>query len=78
MKLFIWKRANETTDSYHSEAGVVVFADSLQDARDILGEKIQSDGIKKESEVFSKAPDIEIEVSEITKSFYIFPDAGCC
>ena len=69
-KVFIWNNIDNLTDRYHSEGGLVVIADNLQDAGILAMEK----GVRFNDEtptVYELKDTVEDEV-------YIFPDAGCC
>lgn len=77
MKVYIWRVAKKTTYSYHSGAGVVVFAETLQAAREAAR---ASGDVKEESEVFTSDPDVVLDLTESTDAgrVFVFPDAGCC
>jgi hypothetical protein len=67
--MFVWEDVGYgLTDNYHSGGGTVVIADSLDQARKLVG----CEAIKDVAPSFT-AP----VVSEEDKVF-IFPDAGCC
>ncbi|NLZ11094.1 MAG: hypothetical protein GX086_07160 [Alcaligenaceae bacterium] len=72
MKVFVWKEVAQCSDSYHSEGGVVVFAENEERARDLAnstpGCAIQHD----------EAPDEVRDVMGGSERVFIFPDAGCC
>lgn len=79
MKLFIWYSAKRTTDSYHDEAGVVVVAKSLEDARAIFLSKQERTYMTTEvSQVMIHEPDEVHDLFELDGNCWIFPDAGCC
>lgn len=69
MKVFIWTRVEEATQNYHSEGGVVVFADTEVRARALAS-----------AERACIAEDEHPEVRDASgpEAVYIFPDAGCC
>jgi hypothetical protein len=71
MKVFIWCDVDKMSDSYHSNGGVVVFAETEERAREIAN--VDGCSIKPEEK-----PD---EVRDVTggeeKVFYM-PNAGCC
>lgn len=74
MKVFVWSRIEQATDNYHSEGGVVVFAESEQQARELAnaveGCFIEADELPDEvRELFCDSTDPRV---------FIFPDAGCC
>lgn len=81
---FIWMKADATTDNYHDGAGVVIFANSLEEARSLYlsgedGRYIDSEytKVKPESEIMSKDPSTIIDLKD-AKGVFVFPDAGCC
>ena len=82
---FIWMAASNTTDNYHNNAGVVIFANSLEEARKIYlsgedGRFMGEDSyftVKTDSEILIKDPDTIIDLKE-AKGAFIFQDAGCC
>lgn len=72
MKVFIWDRVNQCTDNFHSDGGVVVFADSEERARE-LANAINGCCIKSD-----EFPDDVRDVADGPERVFIFPDAGCC
>lgn len=71
MNVYVWRRIKEATYNYHSEGGVVVFAESQTRAIELAkdaGAHIQED--EKPNEVRS--------VGQGEEAVYIMPDAGCC
>lgn len=72
MKVFVWDRVEKCTGSYHSQGGVVVFADSEERAREIanMEEGCAIDATEK--------PDDVRDVVGGAEAVYIMPDAGCC
>lgn len=72
MKVFIWREVSRCSDHFHSEGGVVVFAQSEQRARELAnaepGCDIQPD----------EKPDEVRDVSGGGEQVFIMPDAGCC
>lgn len=72
MKIFVWERVSECTTSYHSEGGVVVVAEHLEEAKNMAKEV---DCIIGDDE----HPSLTLDVSEESeKRVLIMPDAGCC
>jgi hypothetical protein len=73
MKVFIWYDIDELTDNYHSDGGLVVIADNLEDARILAMER----NVKfKDIEL---QPDLVYELKDYPKdNVIIFPNAGCC
>lgn len=75
MKVFIWEYANGATHNYHDGAGVVVFAETVVEARERRKSIVKAD-----SDVFVEDPqvfDLSEEIPE-DKRVFIFEDAGCC
>jgi len=72
MKIFIWEGVEECTGAYHSNGGVIVFAENEKEARELaLSEqdaKISDD----------EKPNYVRDVVGDEKKVFIFPDAGCC
>lgn len=72
MNIYIWRRVNKATLNYHTEGGVVVFADSyteaIQLANSIDGCEISAD----------EKPDEIRPCAKGEKNVFIMPDAGCC
>ncbi len=70
MKVFVWSYVAHATDSYHSEGGVVVFAETIERARELAaaaGAKIGA----------HEAAD-EVRDTTEEEACYIMPNAGCC
>lgn len=72
MKVFVWERVRRCSTSYHPEGGVVVFAATLDEARDLAngeaGCRIEED----------EQPDEIRDCADGPKRVFIMPDAGCC
>ncbi len=71
MKVFVWESVEEVTNSYHSDGGIVVFAETLERAKALAlleGAKIRDD----------EEPDDVREVQGGEEKVYIMPNAGCC
>jgi len=74
MKVFVWERVQHASSSYHSEGGVVVFAETEERARELAnaqtgwGTEISADEL----------PDEVREVVGGEEKVFIMPDAGCC
>jgi hypothetical protein len=89
VKCFIWFEAEETTSSYHAEAGVVIFAESLEQARQKAMRLIEPEKeamqsgkawrtkMNSSSSIFTKDPDVTLDQGSFD-GVYVFPDAGCC
>lgn len=80
MKVFVWKYLDHLTSSYHSGGGLVVFADSLERAREIAVKAGEWKGYpeKKPCVQVEAEPDDVREVAGGEEAVYIMPDAGCC
>ena len=72
MKVFVWECVDQCSGSYHSDGGVVVFAESEQRARELANAK-EGCAIKPE-----EAPDDVRDVADGGERVYIMPNAGCC
>ena len=72
MKVFVWEDVDECTESYHSEGGVVVFAESEERARE-LANSIEGCNIRPDEH-----PTEERECQDGPEKAYIMPNAGCC
>ena len=70
MNVYVWERIERASNNYHPQGGVVVFANTLEEAIDMAAQKgalIANDEL----------PD-EIRTTKGKKAIYIMPDAGCC
>jgi hypothetical protein len=72
MKVFIWERVRECSECFHSEGGVVVFAETEERARELAN---REDGCAIQPE---ELPDEIREVITGDEKVYIIPDTGCC
>lgn len=72
MKVFVWERVDQCTSNYHSEGGVVVFAETEARARE-LANAVSGCAIKSE-----ELPDEARDVSDGAERVFIMQDAGCC
>jgi hypothetical protein len=70
MKVFVWKRIEQASSNWHSEGGLVVFADTLERARELAKEK-------KAHPAEDELPDT-VRECEGGEAVFIMPDAGCC
>jgi hypothetical protein len=72
MNVYVWNRVEKCTDNWHTEGGIVVFAESMERARELAnahkGCVIADD----------EAPDDVRRVDGGNEAVYIMPDAGCC
>lgn len=71
MNVFVWKRIKNCSDNYHSEGGVVVFAETLNRAKALAAAEgcTFADG---------EEPDEVRAVAGGEEKVFIMPDAGCC
>ena len=72
MKVFVWECVDQCSSNYHSDGGVVVFAESEQRARELANEK---EGCSINPE---EAPDDVRDVAGGSERVFIMPNAGCC
>ena len=72
MKVFVWERVDQASSNYHSEGGVVVFAETEARAREIANKQSGCSIAENEE------PDEARDVSGGNEAVYIMPDAGCC
>lgn len=75
MKIFIWERVENLTDSYHHEGGLVIVAESLNDARALYLKEYPN---MKDCEALEIDPDFSYSVISDEAKVFLFPDAGCC
>lgn len=73
MKIFIWERISNVTDSYHDGGGLTVIAPSLQEARDLINKELPED-----CGALTTDPDHEFTVDSEESKVIVFPDSGCC
>lgn len=78
MKAFVWKRLEKVTDNWHPEGGVLVIAQTLDKAQEMLA----AANIRDVSESALPAPylemDIDTRAQNVDPQIVVFPDAGCC
>lgn len=73
MKLFMWDYVGNATSNYHDEGGIVVIAETLERAR----EMISSDKEREKCEALTKEPDL-VRECEGPEHISVHKDAGCC
>lgn len=79
MQLFIWKRTGEATWRYHDEAGVVITALNLANARHLFKQwQLEHNCYSERCGVYLLNPDETIPVAPRAHQVLVFPDAGCC
>lgn len=74
MRIFIFERIEECSDSYHAEGGLVVIAEDETQAKQMIA---QAEHTNVTEEEWAKAESFYIEGSP-TPRIWTFPDAGCC
>lgn len=77
MKMFLWQRVSNATGSCHDEGGIVVLAENLERARELL---LSRPAIPKSCQALAVDPDFSCKISgpKIEEDVWVFPDAGCC
>lgn len=70
MNLYVWAYAENATEHWHAEAGVVVLAGSVERARDLLRGQVRD-----ACDVFKAEPKV---IGMDQEWVGVFPDAGCC
>lgn len=73
MKLFMWDCVRRATGSYHDEGGIIVIAETLERAR----EMVAADKERVNCEALTTNPDL-IRECEGPEHIAIHQDAGCC
>lgn len=63
---------HKCSDNYHSAGGVVVFADTIEEARELANKTEGCDITDAEQ------PDEFRQCADGEKKVFIMPDAGCC
>lgn len=73
MKVFVWKYLDNVSYNYHTEGGLMVVAESLEEAIEL------AEGSGEGVVVGNEKPDFVFQVEgEATPVVVTFPDAGCC
>lgn len=72
MNVYVWHQIERASDSYHTEGGVVVFADSEERARTLANDR---EGCHISE---SEKPDEVRACSNGNERVFIMPNAGCC
>lgn len=72
MKIFIWEKLENLTDSYHSGGGLVVIASSVEAAIELAR------GFLVEFSDTELTPDLELNCEHGEERVFLFPDEGCC
>ena len=72
MKVFLWHRVDQASYNYHTEGGVVVFAETEARARELANAE---EGCAID---VSESPDDVRDVTGGDEVVYVMCDAGCC
>lgn len=81
MKVFVWKWLPVVSDNWHSDGGLVVFAETLERAKELAAmngvrwEPKQDEPVEEWNRL---DPDEIRSVEGGVEAVYIMPDAGCC
>ena len=81
MRVFLWQRVDDMTDSYHNEAGVLVVAVDEERARALVRQarEEQQRGPGAGGDSFLDAVDASWCLAGAPEErLILFPDAGCC
>jgi len=73
-KMYVWENVSELTNNYHDGGGVMVIADSMEAARELL----IKNGVPKGCGAMKEQPDYSASVGSDEDKVFIFQDAGCC
>lgn len=77
MNIYIWKRLDNVTESYHHEGGLAIVARNLDHAKEVLKERIG--GYPEDLPNLDVPPDaVYTLANEEETRVFIFPDRGCC
>jgi hypothetical protein len=72
VNVYVWKEVKKCSDSYHEEGGVVVFAGTEDEARQLANAEA---GCAIEPQ---EQPDEVRACADGEKKVFIMPNAGCC
>lgn len=93
MNVYIWREVANLTDSHHNYGGVVVAAQTLDAARDIIRTSVKctsdwhyepddhmsSCGPRTDCEALTKDPDYIYPTTDDQRTeLIVFPNKGCC
>lgn len=79
MQIFIWDRVAHATWRLHHEAGVVIIALTLANARHMFKEwQNEHSCYDERSSVYLLEPTVTIPIAPRAHKVFVFPDAGCC
>jgi hypothetical protein len=92
MKVFIWTNINKVSYNYHDDGGIVIVAESLERAREMMrvidgettnfdhkkGKAVLVPTVPEKCGAFTTDPTLILETTHNKEEMFIFPDAGCC
>lgn len=80
MNLYVWNYLNEMSSNYHSEGGVVVIAETVEQARELFLKDYSpnSDNKTGQSDIITTEPTLVCGVDATEPHVFEFPNAGCC
>lgn len=81
MNVYIWDRLECVSANYHSGGGLLIVAESLEAARQIIAEKLDDPGPRYPVNCDGKTvdPTVVLPTSDnASPMMMVFPDAGCC
>lgn len=73
MNIYVWKRIEKATSSYHTEGGLLVVAENEERAREIAN--MYEDVEVLQTEIVSA---VFPTTHKVLEQVIVFPDAGCC
>ena len=77
MNIYIWKRLNNVTESYHPEGGLAIVARNLDHAKEVL--KGSEVGYQENLPNLDTPPDaVYTLANDEEPGVFVFPDQGCC
>jgi hypothetical protein len=74
MKIFVFNRINQCSCNYHTEGGVVIVADDIDAAKELIKSDEYISITKKE---WANVEAFELATVVLPK-YWVMPDAGCC
>ena len=82
MNMFLWKEDTHLTSNYHSGGGLIIFAESTQEAKEEV-KRLTTEDRWGDSRLHPKyewrKPDLVLTVqNQVKAQTMIFPDKGCC
>ena len=87
MNIYIWQSITNMTDHFHSDAGVLVVAGTVDRARELADEygsrtdgsnlRMTNTPVGRRKEL-ADDPDFVYPTTENLEQVVVFPDAGCC